>query len=89
MGPGFADRLIRNWSGGPKRPHLSPEYREWRIEIFTRDQYTCRFCGLRSASGVEAYLHAHHVVPVSADKSKAFDLDNGLTLCVECHRSHH
>jgi len=39
--------------------------------------------------GDRVELQAHHVVPVSSDLSLAFDLANGMTLCVECHRDHH
>jgi thymidylate synthase ThyX len=43
--------------------------------------YTCRLCGQRGGQ-----LHAHHVVPVWADPSRACDLNNIVTLCASCHR---
>lgn len=77
------------WSGGPKRPHLSREHRIWRELVFKRDDWTCVMCGRRSRAGDAVVLQAHHIVPVSVDPARAYDVSNGVTLCVECHRSHH
>lgn len=33
-------------------------------------------------------LHAHHINYIF-DPSKALDLDNGITLCEECHKLFH
>ena len=30
-------------------------------------------------------IHAHHVIPISEDSSKALDPDNGIPLCKKCH----
>lgn len=77
------------------RHDLSDEEREnrrdetaqkaWRAKIFQRDGYTCQCCG--DAKG--GNLNAHHIVPHSKDKSIAWDLDNGITLCKPCHISFH
>ena len=77
------------WTGGPKRPHLSAQHREWRQRVFERDNWTCVMCGRVRRAGDRVELQAHHVVPVSSDPSLALDLANGMTLCVECHRDHH
>lgn len=57
------------------------EWSYWRKCVFERDEYTCKECG---ASGV--YLEPHHIIPVRSDKSKIFDINNGITLCRPCHR---
>jgi 5-methylcytosine-specific restriction endonuclease McrA len=77
------------WSGGPKRPHLSPEHRTWREAVFRKDDYTCQNCGARSSAGNPVYLQAHHVKRVVDEPFAAFDVDNGQTLCLECHRTFH
>ena len=77
------------WGGGPKRPHLSKEHRAWRELIFSRDDWRCRRCGQRSAAGTRLLLHAHHIVPIFVDPVRATDLENGVTLCVPCHRQTH
>jgi len=32
-------------------------------------------------------LNAHHIVAFSVDKSKIFDVNNGVSLCVDCHKN--
>ena len=61
-----------------------PEYKEWRKVIFRRDNYTCKVCG---KNGVR--LAAHHIVPYAINKKLRFDVDNGITLCNECHKEFH
>jgi|GEM_PF-333417 len=34
-------------------------------------------------------LEVHHIVPVHIDKSKAFDLENVVAVCEECHNNYH
>jgi predicted nucleic acid-binding Zn ribbon protein len=76
-----------NWKGGitntNQKRRNDPRLVEWRQEVFKRDNYTCQDCGEKG------YLHAHHIIPFSQDYSKAFDLENGKTLCVDCHEKIH
>ena len=62
----------------------SSEYKAWRLSIYKRDSYKCQSCGL-----VGRNLNAHHIIPMSVDVTKTFSLDNGITLCVDCHRLAH
>lgn len=77
-----------NWKGGisTSRDKLrgSTEFKEWRIAVFERDNYTCQKCGVRGGE-----LNAHHIIHLALDVSKATDVDNGITLCVECHKLEH
>jgi len=43
---------------------------------------TCQHCGQR---GSDQQLHAHHLVPVYADPSLGYAIDNLVTLCQPCH----
>jgi thymidylate synthase (FAD) len=52
--------------------------------IHTRNHWTCQLCYHR-----RSILHAHHIIPVWADLSKARDPSNLTTLCDECHREVH
>lgn len=59
---------------------------ETRKLIYTRDHYLCRVCweqGRISADRVEA----HHIVPLSEEPELAYDIDNGITLCVKHHKA--
>lgn len=57
-------------------------YKNWRKSVFERDDYTCQMCLVRGG-----YLEAHHILPVRDNKESLliFDIDNGITLCKECH----
>lgn len=55
---------------------------EWSAAIKARD-CRCLTCGATTA------LVAHHVKPKSQYPELKYDLDNGVTLCVDCHKDHH
>jgi len=61
----------------------SQECIEWRNEVFKRDNYTCVECG------VKGNINAHHIKEWHQYPELRFDLDNGITLCVECHVKKH
>lgn len=67
-----------------KKIRWSDEYKAWRAKVFKRDNYTCQIC-----SYVGADLNAHHLIHFSDDKIERFNLDNGITLCKECHKQQH
>lgn len=57
------------------------KYRDWRKAVFERDEYTCRICKKRGGE-----LNADHIEQFSESKDKRFDVKNGRTLCISCHR---
>ena len=72
----------------------TPEYQEWRKAVFSRDNYICVLCKSLGP------INADHIIKF-ADIIKAFkittieeaiackplwDINNGRTLCVPCHR---
>lgn len=74
------------WRNGAPRNILGrivercdPEVQRWRESVLARDARKCRECG----SGER--LEAHHVVRWVDAPDLRLDLDNGLTLCHECH----
>jgi hypothetical protein len=74
-----------NWKGGitpeNKQARASATYKEWRTAVFVRDNYTCVWCGQRGGK-----LNADHIKPFSTHKHLRFDVSNGRTLCVACHK---
>ena len=87
------------WKGGitslRERIEKYITYRQWRSDIFTRDDFTCQECGQRGG-----YLHAHHIKSFSSilqfyeittlkealNCEELWNINNGITLCVECHK---
>ena len=65
------------------------DYRNWREAVFNRDCYTCQCCGARNGDGKYIYLEAHHINNWASCKDKRYDVDNGITLCKDCHTSFH
>ena len=69
---------------GKKRRGLTQPQKEWRKSVFVRDKYTCQSC-----KKVGGDLQAHHIVPWADSVKLRFDIDNGGTLCVRCHKILH
>jgi len=60
------------------------ELRDWRKAVFERDDYTCNKC-----KGRGSYLNAHHKNSYDLFPELREDVDNGVTLCSECHTDFH
>jgi Txe/YoeB family toxin of Txe-Axe toxin-antitoxin module len=56
-----------------------PEYQEWKKVVKERYDNTCLLCKH------EGNIHVHHIKPVVAYPELVFDVDNGVTLCGNCH----
>lgn len=61
-----------------------PEYKEWRSNIYKRDNYTCQICG-----ELGNILNAHHLDGYRNNPDKRILLENGVTLCKKCHNDFH
>lgn len=70
------------------RIRCSVEYDRWRSMVFERDGYTCQCCGAKSQAGTSVSLRAHHLESFASNESLRFDVDNGVTLCDNCHDPH-
>ena len=63
------------------------DYRKWRKAVFERDNYTCQLCGFTGKNSYqEIVIHADHIQPLAYFPEFRFELSNGRTLCVWCHR---
>lgn len=78
-----------NWKGGitPKN-HLirwQSQSRLWCKAVFKRDNFTCQKC--RNHKG--GNLNAHHINNFADFIKLRFVIDNGITLCKDCHKKFH
>jgi hypothetical protein len=56
----------------------------WRGTVFDRDKFSCQECGT-----VGGRLNAHHIKEFAKRIDLRFHPDNGVTLCLDCHRNIH
>lgn len=72
------------WKGGITSKNelirKSVEYKLWRESVFTRDEWTCVWCNIKGGK-----LNADHIKPFSLFPELRFAIDNGRTLCHDCH----
>jgi hypothetical protein len=80
-----------NWKGGTygTERHADmgrTEYVQWRKSVFSRDSYKCmnKLCTSGSSR-----LHAHHILSWKDHPDKRYDVANGVTVCVPCHKLIH
>lgn len=74
-----------NWKGGISSINVkirqTQKYKLWRKSIFERDNYTCQNCGIKNC-----YIIVHHIKCFADYPELRFIIDNGITLCKECHK---
>ena len=70
------------------------KYKDWKTDVFKRDNYTCQSCFKRGGK-----IEANHVVPFAfifwkydiktlkeaKECSQLWKISNGKTLCKKCH----
>ena len=94
----FRQYLSALWTNNPKHNHWIDgksderttqrrvdmgrlQYRLWREEVFRRDNWMCIHCGIRGGK-----LQADHIQLYSTYPNLRYEVSNGRTLCVSCHR---
>jgi len=66
------------------RARRTIEMHSWREAVFNRDNWTCFIC--RKRGGI---INAHHMESFSINKALRASVENGVTLCITCHRNFH
>lgn len=66
-----------------KRRHYKKTY-WWRKQVYNRDYYTCQVCG-----NSNTYLNAHHLESYHWCEELRYEVDNGITMCKDCHIKFH
>lgn len=77
-----------NWQGGKTSEAMvirnSIKYKAWRLDVYERDNYTCKKCSQRGG-----YLEAHHIESFNLNTAMRTEVNNGITFCKKCHRNFH
>ncbi len=86
------------WKGGitPLTEEIRKcfKYHQWRLDVFTKDDFTCQKCGLKGV-----YLHGHHIrkfaeileeykiktLETALNCEELWNTNNGKSLCKKCH----
>lgn len=72
------------WEKTKRQQRHDAGYVEWRTKVFERDGFKCAICGQ-----VGGTLNAHHIKTFKDFPGLRLDIDNGITLCQECHKRVH
>jgi len=87
---GITGEESHSWKGDNmsfnRKLRRSSLFKIWREAVYLRDNFTCQnpnceFCNNK----IGAYLHSHHIKPLSLFPELAFKIDNGITYCAEFH----
>lgn len=62
----------------------TPEYYEFIRMVYKRDNYTCQCCGNKGGD-----INTHHLNSYDWYKEGRTDANNGITLCLQCHKDFH
>jgi 5-methylcytosine-specific restriction endonuclease McrA len=82
---GYANGIKKGWITPINQLiRHSNEYKLWREAVLKRDKWTCIWCGVIGCR--KTPIHADHIKPFSLFPELRFAIDNGRTLCKECHR---
>jgi hypothetical protein len=55
----------------------------WRNQVLIRDNFICKRCGFSNG------LEAHHIYSYKHEPELRYDINNGITLCSDCHKEFH
>jgi len=90
-----------NWKNGQGTSEIHnivrqlQKYKEWRLAVFTRDNFICVKCGDVSreinADHIKRFsdiMHENNIKTTEQAElcNELWDIDNGRTLCIECHK---
>ena len=79
--PTYGQRLYPKGHKISTSREVQPELRKL---VFLRDNYTCQKCNAKDKE-----LHCHHYEGIEVNPVESADIDNCITLCVDCHHEVH
>lgn len=77
-----------NWQGGITSKNLkirnSKKMKEWKRKVFEKNNYICQICKQKGGC-----LEAHHIKSFARFPKLRFQINNGITFCINCHKKFH
>lgn len=78
------------WKGGitpiQRKLRFTKAYSDWRTAVFERDDYTCQQCARKGGRlNADHYPVSYAQLVGAQDWDGLSDINNGRTLCYECH----
>jgi len=67
-----------------RRLYFHNEVSKWRTQVYQRDKYTCACC-----YKIGGQINAHHIANWADNIKIRFEISNGVTLCLSCHKKLH
>lgn len=61
----------------------SSKYKKWKASVLERDKNKCKICGAKEQ------LVVHHIKHFADNINERYNIDNGITLCENCHKEVH
>jgi len=80
------------WIDGRNRYSIdrnNSQLKTWRKKVWERDDYTCMVCRKYDYKNKDHTLNAHHFEGYLVDEDSRYDINNGFTLCKDCHTKFH
>jgi len=65
------------------KQHQISGINQWKRKVKERDNHTCQKCGSKE------FLQVHHINNFKDFEEQRTDINNGITLCQECHKAIH
>ena len=85
----FIGKLHHRWLGGKSSKNNllrnSKKNRKWTLDVFKRDNFICQSCGIIGSGN----LTPHHLEGWHWCEKLRFEVNNGVTLCKNCHFKFH
>ena len=70
-------------NSGVKKSRECADYRSWRLAVLQEGNYECKVCGETEN------LVTHHIKPYKEFPELKHNVNNGVVLCVTCHKRAH
>ena len=76
------------WQGGLTAKNAAIrngiDFKLWREAVYKKDNWTCQACGATKGT-----ISPHHILNFADYPDERFVVDNGITLCINCHTAFH